>query len=242
MIHLLQLSDCHLGGRATGIVPPEESWRALVSRWRNAPCDLMILSGDLIDTPAGEAPLAQGLATLGRPFWLLPGNHDDPARLAQRWPEQFLQGGYWKRIGELHLALLDSHWPGETAGRLGATQIRRLNGWLTSSTGPVLLFLHHPPCPVGSAWIDAIGLHDAEALKACLAPHRQRIQGIFFGHVHQGFSGRWADIPCFAAPSTWVQFAPGHERFVYDDRPPGVREIFWDGSTLTTRVRWLDGG
>ncbi len=240
MIRLLQLSDCHLGSAAPpSLVPPETRWRTLTTRWRTKPFDTAILTGDLVDTPAGESLLAEGLETLGHPFWLLPGNHDDPARLARRWPEQFLQGGAWKRIGELHVALLDSHWPGKTAGRLGTPQLQRLEQWLATSTGPVLLFLHHPPCPVGSTWIDALGLHDAEALAACLHPYRQRIQGLFFGHVHQEFTGEWAGLPCFATPSTWVQFAPGREDFAYDHRPGGLREILWDGGCLTTQVHWV---
>ena len=65
--------------------------------------------------------------------------------------------GDWRLIG------LDSQITGALPGELGAEQLAWLASLLTASSQPTVLFLHHPPIMVGSAWLDRIGLVDAAA-------------------------------------------------------------------------------
>ena len=244
MLRLLQLSDCHLRANADNEVAgraPARTLADLAAQCAPLAPAAVILSGDLVDEPepAAFAALDAALAPLGGRRFFLPGNHDDPQAMARHWGAAVVRGGHWETLHGLHLALLDSHWPGQVAGRVGEGQLNWLTARLAATEGPVLVALHHPPVPVGSAWIDALGLADRDAFLQRLAPHAGRIRAIVFGHVHQAFHGRVLGIPCYGAPSTWRQFAPCRPEFAYDDAPPGACLFTWDGQTLTRRCLWL---
>ena len=102
--------------------------------------------------------------------------------------------------------------------------------------------MHHPPLPVGSAWLDAVGLTNAGEVLAVLDRHPS-VRLVLSGHVHQAFEGRHGDVRVFATPSTCAQFTPGTERCVMDLKPPGYRwlELQPDGA-LRTEVKWLEDG
>ena len=104
---------------------------------------------------------------------------------------------------------------------------------------PVLVCLHHPPLPVGSAWLDAVGLLNGPDVLAVIDRHPS-VRAVLGGHVHQAFEGLHRDVRVLTTPSTCAQFTPGTERCVMDLRPPGYRwlELCPDG-TLRTEVRWL---
>jgi 3',5'-cyclic AMP phosphodiesterase CpdA len=59
----------------------------------------------------------------------------------------------------------------------------------------VLLFLHHPPLPVGIPFMDSIALRNPDALWETLAPHRARVRHIFHGHLHRPIAGSWRGVP-----------------------------------------------
>jgi len=80
-------------------------------------------------------------------------------------------------------------------GELCARRLAWLAERLADTAGPVMLFLHHPPLPAGIPSMDRIGLCDADALWAALAPHRDRIRHIFHGHLHRPVAGSWRGIP-----------------------------------------------
>ena len=67
--------------------------------------------------------------------------------------------------------------------------------------------MHHPPFDVGLASMDAIGLKDAAAFEAVLAPHRHRVRHLFFGHVHRPISGSWCGVPFSTLRATNHQVA-----------------------------------
>ena len=102
--------------------------------------------------------------------------------------------------------------------------------------------MHHQPVPVGSAWIDAMGLDNGEALLA-LAGRHPRLRGIVWGHVHQAFEQRRDGLVLMAAPATSAQFLPRSRVHRPDPSPPGWRELVLaaDGA-LHGRVRWLTDG
>src|SRR6185437_13578035 len=59
---------------------------------------------------------------------------------------------------------------------------------------PVMLFMHHPPFPVGLPSLDAISLLEPEKFGA-LVEGRKNIRHLFFGHVHRPVCGSWKGIP-----------------------------------------------
>ena len=104
----------------------------------------------------------------------------------------------------------------------------------------VVVCLHHPPIPVGSAWLDTVGLENGdEVLQRMQSLGKVRLA--VFGHVHQPYDAKHNDIRIVGTPSTCRQFKPGSEVFAVDDRPPAYRRITLhsDGSTDNELI-WID--
>jgi len=171
---------------------------------------------------------------------LLPGNHDDRALMSQAFPEQIpagdefvnfsVESGGWRLIG------LDSHVPGKVYGQLGRNQIDWLAGELAAyASQPTMLFTHHPPVDIGSAWLDGIGLRDADSLLEVVEAFPQ-VRAVCSGHVHQEFSGSVGNMQVLTTPSTGVQFAPREDELVCDTRQPGFRTFKFSDDTFESRV------
>jgi Icc protein len=190
-------------------------------RWPQAAA--YVLGGDLVDDESrlGYARLDTHLARLDRPVLAMAGNHDDPAAMADALAHARVHEPL--HLGGWQLIALDSHMKGSEAGRIGPAQLQRLDRALADCGRPTLLFVHHPPVAVGSAWIDAIGLTDRDALETIVARH-PHVRAVVCGHAHQAFEGILADRPCLITPATMRQFAPGAHEFAEDaDRAPGYR-------------------
>ena len=109
-----------------------------------------------------------------------------------------------------------------------------------SAAKHVMVCLHHPPVPMGSTWLDTVGLENgAEFLQKRSSLGRVRL--VVFGHVHQAYDEEHQGIRIIATPSTCRQFLPGSDEFALDDRPPAYRRITLrgDGGNDAELV-WLD--
>lgn len=249
-LHIVQLSDFHLfaagDGRLHGVdtgVQLERTLAAADAVLHRA--DLILLTGDLAEHGETETyrRLASRLEAYGRPVAALPGNHDDPDTLARHFQAPLRDSGVELALGRWRLLLLDTTAVGESWGRLGATRLAWLRERLAhASVRPVLVALHHPPLPLGSPWMDAIGLTDGDDLYACLKGQRQ-VRGVLFGHAHQPCDLRRGVVRYLGCPSTCVQFTPRTETVQIDDGPPGWRELTLrpDGD-LATAVCYADEG
>lgn len=238
---LVQLTDPHLladpAGRLNG-------WRvaaafdavAAAARTRFPGPDALLLTGDLVhdESEAGYRWLASRLRGWA-PVLAIPGNHDDPATLTKALRPDAGVGE--TRLGGWRLHLLDSRMPGRDDGRVGPAQRARLEAALAVTDDPALVVVHHPPVAVGTAWIDALGLTDGEALRALLR-QRPAVRGVAAGHVHQAVDRRVDGWRLLTTPATCRQFRPGSRDFAEDRRrAPGYRmlRLHADGR-LTSRV------
>jgi Icc protein len=95
--------------------------------------------------------------------------------------------------------------------------------------------------PVGSRWIDPIGVRNPEAFFAVLDRFPQ-VRAVLWGHIHQEYDQLRNGVRLLASPSTCVQFAPGSEEFQVDKEAPGYRwlRLHADGS-LETGVSRVTG-
>lgn len=248
----LQLTDLHLladpAGALKGVTTRDAFRRVLADVCaRHAQADLCLLTGDLAhdELPATYRALRGMLGDWLPRVWLAPGNHDSRAAIrevffdvvspaaekgddAPLWFSTDVDG--WRLIG------LDTHLPGQTAGMLGEAQLAWLAAELSAhSASPTSIFMHHPPVQVDTPWLDRIGLLDAEPFANVVA-NRPQLRFIATGHVHQELQRNVAGVPVFTTPSTSVQFAPGTEALVVDDRPPGYRVFDIQGDAWQTRV------
>jgi len=103
-----------------------------------------------------------------------------------------------------------------------------------------MVCLHHPPVPMGSAWLDTVALKNGDKLLKRLQAAK-RVRLLVFGHVHQPYDAEHLGIQVIGTPSTCSQFKPGSDDFAVDDRPPAYRRITLnsDGSSSTELV-WVE--
>jgi Icc protein len=210
---LAQLSDPHIGATwATG--DPTARWLAAVetvARLPNPP-DAVLVSGDLADhgADAEYSIVKSALDRLGVPAYVLPGNHDDRARLREHFQlpgEPTAPVHYSAEISALRLVVLDSTVPGHDSGALDSEQLAWLDAELSVAPGEVtLIAMHHPPFVTGVPAWDAIGLapSDRQALAEVVARHPQ-VSRILAGHVHRAITAELAGRIVESCPSTYIQ-------------------------------------
>ena len=244
---LLQVTDPHLFGDATRELyglNTAESLRLVLAAALGAGRrhDAIVVTGDIGDdfSAAAYANFRRALGGCGAPVFCLPGNHDDPALMAALFNDGGFQYCGRARLGGWGVVLLDTHLDGHAAGRLAPEELARLDADLRALADvPVLVCLHHLPVPVGSAWLDAVGLQNGAELLAVIDRHPQ-VRALLAGHVHQEFDAQRGAVRLLATPSTCAQFTPRTPGCVMDRRPPGYRWLsLYDDGTLETQVEWL---
>ena len=244
---ILQLSDFHLFADPEERLKGVPTWHCLsdvlsVVRREFSDADFFILSGDLASDEQ------EGSYRQVRRLWddllprcrVIPGNHDDQAAMRTVFPDLItgetdrvtfsVEANRWRLIG------LDSRETGQVRGRISPEQLVWLATELEAHRDqPTLLFLHHPPIRVNSAWLDRIMLQQADRF-AEVVGNAPQVRAIFTGHIHHEFEGRLNNIPVLTAPSTAVQFAPATEQPVIENVPAGFRVIELDGRDFCSRV------
>lgn len=255
-VRLWQISDCHCypdDGQCLewteAPIYPNQSLQAVLAHLsgQQAGHSALIISGDLAqeETAATYQRINQLLDTFPLPVYALPGNHDIPALMQQhlggntRLPEHIVFGAW-------HGLLLDTSTPQRPDGELTPAQLQRLEWQLQQlgATDFAIIFMHHHPIDINSAWMDRMGLQQRERFWALLAAFPQ-VKAVFNGHIHQAFTGQYTfpdgrNVPVFGTPATCVQLKPVNPVFAFDHNRPAWREItlFPDG-TLATAVHYL---
>ncbi len=243
-MRLVQVSDSHLladpdAPSRTGV--PFRRLEAVIEAVNAERPDRVVITGDISgdETAASYRLAVATFVRLTAPWSWLAGNHDVPALMAEhRKLPEYLDLGRWRAL------LLDTHVTGEAHGELGPRRLAGLVERLNDDDRPTLVVMHHPPLPVGSAWLDAIGLRDRQAFWQTLLPFPQ-VKAVLCGHIHQAFHGqqslddRWVEV--YGCPATSDQFLPGAETFALDDAAlPGFRVLDLTARGLETRVVRLD--
>lgn len=234
---IIQVSDLHLatpGERIFGLDPLARLEDCIADLNRNhADADLVVFSGDLTDggEASAYAALAERLNGLAAPFRLMLGNHDDRAAFRTAFPDAPMEGGFAQAAVDLpggRLVLADTLEPGHVEGRLCGARL----AWLDAALGgarDVLLFLHHPPFPIGIPSLDDSRLADADRLRDVLV-RRGNVRHVFTGHVHRFATGIWAGMPFTTMRGTnhqsALRFSGRHE---VSFEPPAYAVILADG-------------
>ncbi|MSO76112.1 MAG: phosphodiesterase [Alphaproteobacteria bacterium] len=212
----IQITDSHLiepGARLYGLDPLARLQACVADvNARHADAAFCIVTGDITHrgTPEAFRAFGDAIGALRMPWRLMLGNHDDRDNFRQAFPGQVVdENGFVQSVFDrdgFRCILLDSHDKGFPHGRL--CEARR--GWLAARLAeaghmPILLFLHHPPMPVGIKRMDQSALQEPEKFAALLAPY-DNIRHMFFGHLHRPLAGSWRGIPfsCVRGPSHQV--------------------------------------
>ncbi len=246
VLRLLQFTDPHLFGRTDGELKGVRSYDSLRyvlahARMHHWHADALLLTGDLVhDDAGGYVHLRELFGNLGKPVYLLPGNHDTPELAAALAGAPFQHNGH-ADLGNWRVIMLDSTVPGEAHGLLGDAELQRLDSLLASADERhVLICLHHHPVPMASSWLDSVRLHNADRLFT-ITDRYAGLRAIAWGHVHQTFDARRKGVRLLGTPSTCTQFMPYSETFAVDGRPPGYRRLALhaDGA-IDTEIVWVE--
>lgn len=236
---IIQVSDLHLvapGDKLFGLDPLRRLEDCIADLNRNhADAELVVFSGDLTENghAAAYTALAERLTALAAPFRFMVGNHDDRAAFRAAFPDAPMEGGFVQTYLDLpdgRIVLTDTLEPGRVEGRLCPARLEWLDTRLHGARD-VLLFLHHPPFPIGIPSLDDSRLADAVALRTILARHGN-VRHIFAGHVHRLAGGAWAGIPFSTARGTNHQSAL---------RLSGPHEVSFEPPTYTVVLADEDG-
>ncbi len=210
---LVQLSDPHIGATWTE-ADPTARWIAAIeslARLPKAP-DAVLVSGDLAETAADAeyAVVKAALDGLHVPAFVLPGNHDDRARLRAHFQlpgDSAAPVRYGAELPGVRLVVLDSTVPGRDSGALPSEQLAWLDAELSRAPDEVtLIAMHHPPFLTGVPGWDEIGLapSDRQALAEVVGRHPQ-VRRILAGHVHREITGELGGRIAMSCPSTYIQ-------------------------------------
>lgn len=207
------------------------------------PAHLVAMTGDVIQDDSREAydRFCELLAPLGLPVYCVPGNHDQRPLMRESLDrEPFHYCDHVER-GNWLIAGIDSCREGTPAGQVDERELERIGRVLRETSAEhAMVCLHHPPLPVGSRWLDEVGLRNGRQFLEAIAVSG-KVRVALFGHVHQAFEGMSGSIRVIGTPSTCSQFEPRSDAFAVSDEPPAYRRIsLQPGGTVDTEVVWLE--
>lgn len=246
---VLQLTDTHLHATFKSRMRGVRTWEtytavleAALDRGPSRP-DAIVVTGDVVqdESREGYQYFRDSLAQRGLPVLVTSGNHDDPLMMSEVLGSQPFVVDRSLRFDEWCLIAVSTHLLGEDAGGLGERRLGNLRRAIDEHADQhVLVCMHHHPIPMGSRWLDAVALRDADnflqLIDAC-----SNVRGVTCGHVHQASERDRNGVAYYSSPSTCSQFLPGSEGFALDDRPPGCRwfTLHPDGR-IDSHVQWVD--
>jgi len=208
--------------------------------WR---AERAVITGDLIqdDSAAAYDRFRELLLPLNMRMHCVPGNHDVRHLMRKVCCAPPFSYCAFEEIGDWLIVGLDSCVRGSAGGRVGADELERLADVVAQSpSSHVMVFLHHPPVAMGSAWLDSVGMQNGEEVLHYLEA-LQKVRLVVFGHVHQPYDAVHSGIRVLATPSTCRQFLPASEDFAVDNRPPAYRRIsLLPDGTCETEIIWID--
>ena len=208
-VYFVHISDTHLGpdpsyeafGRR-----PYDSLTALLDAIEGLPTqpDFVMHTGDVATGSGANLGVAESyrlareqFSRLGVPVYYAVGNHDNPAgvlslemgKKTSVFDENEPVVSYAFEVGPERFVVLHSQGPHEevgAGGKLPPGQLAFLEQHLSGSA-KITVFLHHCPLDLDSDWFrDRVDMKDGDELHATLRRHRDRIRGVFFGHIHRG--------------------------------------------------------
>lgn len=240
---LAQVTDMHIkaGGKLSyRKVDTEAALARCVAHINALPQrpDAVIFTGDLTDFGRAEEydNLARLIAPLAMPAYLMPGNHDEPERMREKFPSHAYMR---QRTGKLdyvidefpvRIVALDSTVFHKPHGFITDEQLAWLDATLAAAPAkPTIVALHHPPFWTGIGHMDIQPLTNPAPLEAVIRKHPQ-VERVVCGHLHRAIVKRFGGTVASTSPSPSHQVAldladDAASRFVME--PPAFQLHLW---------------
>ncbi len=208
--------------------------------WR---AERVLVTGDLIQDDTAEAygRFRDLMLPLNLRMHCVPGNHDVRDLMREVCVRPPFSYCAYEEIRDWLLVGVDSCVKDDAGGRVSDEELDRLADIVVRSPAKhVLVFLHHPPVPMGSKWLDTVGLRNGKEFVERLRT-LNRVRAAVFGHVHQEYDQEHSGIRIIATPSTCRQFKPQADEFAVDEKPPAYRRlVLHDDGSIDTETIWVD--
>lgn len=242
MIRFIHISDTHIGPskdftlQGVQTFHPFEKVLEAISSLPFTP-DFIVHTGDIAADPdEGSYALFQSaVQNISVPFYYVAGNHDDSMMV-----KTFLKIGEktdlmenkvvyrYEKKGQSFL-VLDGRGPREIDphGTISDEQFEIIEKEL-SKDQPITVFIHFPLLQMDCPWIDRdMLLFEGDRLHQLFAKHKDRINGVFFGHVHRGNTVLKDGIRYCSVASTCLQFGllPEQEQPTFEDHKRGYFNV-----------------
>ncbi len=241
-VYFVHISDTHIGPkgdyhlRGHYPLPCARRLVAIINELPQRP-DFVIHTGDVVTDPDPDSYrlAAATLADLNVPIYYVGGNHDragdirsylpmgpktdvgsDPQRLT-----------YTFEVKGYRFLVLDAKGSEsiEPQGLLPESQLQLAAVEAQEDGPPLVVFIHFPVQPLNSAWMDDnMLIVNGQALHETLLPAKERLKGVFHGHVHQHMQTFRDGILYVSVASAFDQFYAWPDDITpsYDpDRDPG---------------------
>ncbi|WP_415921574.1 metallophosphoesterase [Tateyamaria sp. SN6-1] len=202
MTKLIWMSDPHFQAEGTidGLDPRVRLDAALAhanTHYPDAAC--IVVSGDLVgdDIEGDYAGLIDRFAASALPIYPMVGNNDDRAAFLRAFalPKEAMPGfaQYRFDLPDVAIICLDTHAPGVHSGAFCDARLAWLERTL-ADTGPCIVFMHHPPLPLGLPRQDEIMLDDGARVLDVIA-QAGNVRHLCMGHVHRITCGSVRGVP-----------------------------------------------
>jgi Icc protein len=201
--------------------------------------DFVVHTGDIVASPDPDAfrLAAETFSRLRVPIYYVSGNHDSSAGI-----NRFLLRGrstplstdenvnsYVFDVQGFRFAALDARGPDaiDPHGVLTEAQLTVMRDLVQVPGPPLVLFIHFPPLPLDSLWFDRdMLLLNGTQFHDIIRTARERIRGVFYGHVHRGIHIYADGVLYSSAPSVFCQFtAWPEEQSAHFDRGHPLRSM-----------------
>jgi hypothetical protein len=181
------------------------------------------------------------------PTYFVAGNHDSEAGIWNSFPHapgmnlNAFSGAlsYAFSLNGFRFVVLDAKAPDEIEahGLMPDDQLSMIDCELSSGNEPICFFLHFCPVPLDSPWLDRdMVMINGQQVHELFRSKRERISGVFIGHLHRSLTAFVDGVLYSCAPSTFCQFAaePADEKVRLEPHAqPGFHIVtLTPGSTL----------
>ena len=254
MTLLVQITDTHIVERGKLLYGQADTARHLaetvmeINAMRPRP-DAVLITGDLVEHPGPVTYSHFGdlIAPLKMPVYLMPGNHDDPAAMAEffgdtpMFPAEAPHYQYAIDDFPLRVLMLNSHFDDSELPFFGPRRLQWLEEQLAGWDKPTLIAIHHPPMKTGIGFIDMVGPQWYEELDDVLRRY-PNILKVICGHGHVDLTGRLGGLPVQMVGSIAHQLIGGRVNDIapsFGNYPVApMLHHFLDGELLSGYYPW----
>jgi Icc protein len=223
-LYFVHISDTHFGPTKEYVQHGHAPWpcaQELVRLVNHLPVQpaFVIHTGDVVSNPDPHAYelAAATFAHLQVPIYYVAGNHDSIQDIRHHLPmgpkqdlDSLARLSYLFDLHGYRFLAIDTRGPDniDPNGLLSNSQLKIVRQEATPDGPPLTIFMHHPVLPMNSTWYDeSMLVLNGELFHQALLPARDRVRGVFFGHVHQPMQMMRDGIVYVSTASAFSQFA-----------------------------------